>query len=184
MARDFDDFIKALRWWNENFHRQVLETITKACLKVEAKAKEYAPHKTGQLRRSIHTRIESERLTGKVGTNLIYAAPLEFGAKITPKRAKSLFIPLDRKTRSLVARYGGVRKFISAVGGKVVYRKGRGKCGKLALVYSKGELLGRFCVAKKATIEPREFFKRAYEEVKKEFPSLVFKKYIAKNPYI
>ena len=174
MAKDFSDFIKALeemhRWMNEG----LIEKITEACLKVEAKAKEYAPHQTGQLRRSIHTKIDEGNLTGKVGTNLIYAAPLEFGAKITPKRAKALFIPLDKKTRSLVARYGGVRQFISAVGGKVVYRKGSGKCQRIAEVKAGRKTLGRFCVAKKVEIEPREFFKKAYEEVAKEFPNLVF----------
>jgi len=169
MAKDFSDFIKALeemhRWMNEG----LIEKITEACLKVEAKAKEYAPHQTGQLRRSIHTKIDEENLTGKVGTNLIYAAPLEFGAKITPKRAKTLFIPLDKKTRSLTARYGGVRQFISAVGGKVVYK------GNVALVYTMGKVVGKFAIAKRVEIKPREFFKRAYEEVAKEFPNLVFR---------
>ena len=169
MAKDFNDFIKALeemrRWMNEG----LIEKITEACLKVEAKAKTYAPSDTGTLRRSIHTKIDERKLTGKVGTNLIYASPLEFGAKITPKRAKVLFIPLDRKTRSLVARYGGVRQFISAVNGKVVYK------GNVALVYAGEKVVGKFAIAKRVEIKPREFFKRAYEEVAKEFPNLVFR---------
>jgi len=175
MGKDLNDFIRALEEMQRWMNRGLIERLTEACLKVEAKAKQYAPSDTGTLRRSIQTKINERSLMGKVGTNLIYAAPLEFGAEIKPKRAKTLFIPLDRRTRSQVARYGGVRQFISAVGGKVIYRKGRGKCKRIALVKVEKNIVGRFCVAKKAEIEPREFFKRAYEEVAKEFPEMIFR---------
>jgi len=169
MAKDFKDFLKALREMENYMKRELIERIADACLKVEAKAKEYAPHKTGSLRRSIQTKVEENRLTGKVGTNLFYAVPLEFGATIKPKNAKALFIPRDRKTREAVARYGSVRAFIRAVGGKVVYRK------NVALVVAGKKVVGSFWVARKAEIKPREFFKKAYEEVKEEFPTLIFR---------
>jgi HK97 gp10 family phage protein len=175
MARDFNDFIKALEEMQRWMNKGAIERITEGCLKVEAKAKQYAPVDTGTLRRSIHTKIDERNLVGKVGSNLIYTSPLEFGAKIRPVRAKALFIPLDRKTRSQVARYGGVKQFISAVGGRVVYKKSSGKCKRIALVKVGSEIVGRFCVAKKAEIEPREFFKKAYEEVQREFPELIFR---------
>ena len=174
MGGDLNDFIRVLEEMQRWMQRGLIERLTEACLKVEAKAKQYAPVDTGTLRRSIQIKIDERNLVGKVETNLIYAAPLEFGAEIKP-RAKTLFIPLDRKTRSLVARYGGVRQFISAVGGKVVYRKGTQKCQRIALVKVEGKTIARFCVAPKANIKPKEFFKRAYEEVAKEFPEMVFR---------
>ena len=175
MGGDLNDFIKALEEMQKWMNTGLIERLTGVSLKVEAKAKQYAPVDTGTLRRSIQTKIDERNLVGKVGTNLIYAAPLEFGAEIKPKRAKTLFIPLDKKTRSLVARYGGVRQFISAVGGKIVYRKGTKKCERIALVKVEGKTIAKFCVAKKAEIKPKEFFKRAYEEVAKEFPEMVFR---------
>ena len=175
MGGDLNDFIKVLEKMQKWMNTGLVERLTEACLKVEAKARSYAPRGTGTLRNSIQTKIDERNLVGKVGTNLIYAAPLEFGAEIKPKRAKVLFIPLDKKTRSLVARYGGVRQFISAVGGKIVYRKGTQKCKRIALVKVEGKTIARFCVAPKANIKPKEFFKRAYEEVAKEFPEMVFR---------
>lgn len=51
-------------------------------------AQGFAPYKTGNLRRSIHVGAAIVTALGaecEVGTNLIYAAPQEFGAHIEPK---------------------------------------------------------------------------------------------------
>lgn len=50
-------------------------------LLVEADAKRRAPFKTGTLRRSIHTEVEAGegKAEASVGTDVIYAARLEFG---------------------------------------------------------------------------------------------------------
>jgi len=168
--KDFSKFIKALKEAEEYLKKELIEDIADACIEVESKAKKYAPVETGTLRRSIQVRIDKAELKGQVGTNLIYAAPLEFGAKIQPKKAKTLMIPADKKTRELVAKYGGVKEAISAAGGKLIYK------GNMAYVVSGKQIVMKFVMAKKAEIKPREFFKRAYEEVKEKFPQLVFKK--------
>jgi len=53
-------------------------------------AKAMAPYRTGTLRRSIHLESTEDPLTVKVGTNVPYAAAQEYGASISPKRAKVL----------------------------------------------------------------------------------------------
>jgi len=182
--KDFDKFIKALKETEEYLKKELIEDIADACIEVQRKAKKYAPVETGTLRRSIQVKIDKSELKGQVGTNLIYAAPLEFGAKIKPRRAKVLMIPADRKTKELVAKYGTVREAISSVGGKLVYQKtklkdkeGNMKDGVMAYVVSKGKVIMKFYMTpREVEIKPREYFKRAYEEVIKEFPQLVFKR--------
>ena len=188
--KDFDKFIKALKEAEEYLKKELIEDVANACIKVQSKAIKYAPVETGTLRRSIQVRIDKSELKGQVGTNMIYAAPLEFGAKIKPRKAKVLMIPADRKTKELVAKYGGVREAISSVGGKLVYQKtkvkdkeGNVKEGIMAYVVSNGRVVMKFYMtAKEIEIEPRGYFKRAYEEVKKEFPQLIFKKLV--NPFL
>ena len=50
-------------------------------LLVEADAKRRAPYRTGTLRRSLHTEVEASggKAEASVGTDVIYAARLEFG---------------------------------------------------------------------------------------------------------
>lgn len=59
---------------------------------IQNAAKEKAPYRTGTLRRSIHTEVEGNatRATAKIGTDVVYAAQVEFGGTITPKKAKLL----------------------------------------------------------------------------------------------
>ena len=65
-----------------------LEAAVKAgALLIQNMAKEKAPFKTGNLRRSIHmetTEKTGERAVVQVGTNVIYAAPQEFGTSTIP----------------------------------------------------------------------------------------------------
>ena len=58
----------------------VMKGIEKACLRVEATAKENCPVDTGLLRASIDHKLDVTKLEGIVGTNLEYAAAVEFGS--------------------------------------------------------------------------------------------------------
>jgi hypothetical protein len=56
-------------------------------------AKQLAPYRTGNLRRSIHAAvvaIMAASAEGQIGTNLEYAAAQEYGATIVPVNAKML----------------------------------------------------------------------------------------------
>lgn len=59
---------------------------------IQNAAKEKAPYRTGTLRRSIHTETEGGtiRATATIGTDVVYAAQVEFGGTITPKTKKLL----------------------------------------------------------------------------------------------
>ncbi len=61
-------------------------------LLIQDAAKEKAPYRTGNLRRSIHTNVTSNdtRATATVGTDVEYAAQVEFGGTIKAKNKKSL----------------------------------------------------------------------------------------------
>lgn len=67
--------------------RPFLATMTTAALLVEGSGKRKAPVDTGRLRGSIGHEIRTTRtlfgmdVTGVVGTNVIYAAAVEFGSK-------------------------------------------------------------------------------------------------------
>jgi len=171
MDKDFYKFIKALREAQSYLEHRVISDIEKACLEVRDEAVKNAPVDTGQLRRSIQINIDREKLKGEVGTNLFYAAPLEFGADIKPRKAKVLMIPKDKKTRNLVAKYGGVKNAISAVKGRVIYQ------GNIAIVVVGKRVVMKFYMAKRVELKPRQFFKKAFEKVAPKYPALVFKNF-------
>jgi HK97 gp10 family phage protein len=57
--------------------------ITKLCIKIEGKAKEYCPVDTGRLRSSITHEVtgQDRTIVGTVGTNVEYAGFVEFGTR-------------------------------------------------------------------------------------------------------
>lgn len=60
---------------------------------IEANSKRKAPVKTGNLRRTITSRVERPGVRGVVGTNARYARPVHEGSRahlIRPKRARAL----------------------------------------------------------------------------------------------
>lgn len=59
---------------------------------IQNAAKEKTPYRTGSLRRSIHTEVEggAARAEATIGTDVVYAAQVEFGGTITPKTKKLL----------------------------------------------------------------------------------------------
>lgn len=72
----------------------VLEDAARSgALVIEAEAKTLAPVKTGNLRRSIHTETvgrSSSQVQVAVGTDAVYAAQVEYGGIIVPKRKRML----------------------------------------------------------------------------------------------
>lgn len=59
---------------------------------IQNAAKEKAPFRTGTLKRSIHTEVagSATRATAQIGTDVPYAAQVEFGGTITPKKKQML----------------------------------------------------------------------------------------------
>lgn len=55
--------------------------VRRAAFEIEARAKQAAPVRTGNLRNSIQTDVESDGLTAHVGTAVEYAAYVEFGTR-------------------------------------------------------------------------------------------------------
>lgn len=70
--------------------------MQRAVLVVEGEAKREAPVRTGNLRRTITSRVEQGGDRGVVGTNAPYARPVHEGSRphlIRPVRAKALMWP-------------------------------------------------------------------------------------------
>jgi HK97 gp10 family phage protein len=69
--------------------------VRSAGLLVQNDAKTLAPYRTGTLRRSIHTEVEGDgqHAEASVGTDVIYAARLEFGFEGTDSRGRTYHQP-------------------------------------------------------------------------------------------
>ena len=77
------------------------KAVTELVLKIEAKAKELCPVKTGKLRASIHT-VVVDWANKFVATNTSYAADVEFGTKahdIEPRTDQALVFPVKIGTK-------------------------------------------------------------------------------------
>lgn len=80
------------------------QTVRRLALKLTGRVKqklsgEVLHVRTGRLRRSIHPELEygPGRAVATVGTNVIYARTHEYGATITPKKAKALRFRIGEK---------------------------------------------------------------------------------------
>lgn len=85
------------------------ETMGKACALVERAAKEKAPKDTGELRRSISSRVEDEGKTGVVYTALEYAPYVEYGTGLFAENGNGRRTPWayeDEKTKELIFTRG------------------------------------------------------------------------------
>src|SRR5215831_6129003 len=67
-------------------HRAVVDQVKTSTLDVQARAQAVVPVRTGLLRRSIHSVFEAGGLRGVCGTNVRYAAPVEFGGRHSAAR--------------------------------------------------------------------------------------------------
>ena len=158
----------------EQRRQQVLKNMASLAQKV---AVENAPHDTGTLRRSIQ--IEYGKGWAVVGTNIEYAPAHEFGATIKPFKAKYLAIPVSKKVRKKVEKFGSVRAYLDAakMDGYSVFVKD----GVIYIQKGKGKPKPQFKLRKQVTIKPKRFFEKAKTEVAKEFPGHVIKTIIRGN---
>ena len=71
------------------------QALLKCCLLVERSAKQKAPKGTGELQRSIQSRVEEDNgdLIGVVYTNLEYAPYVEFGTGLFAEEGGRLDVP-------------------------------------------------------------------------------------------
>jgi HK97 gp10 family phage protein len=77
-------------------NRTLTEAMTRSVLIVEGNAKREAPVKTGNLRRTITSKVEQGGKRGRVGTNAPYARAVHDGSRphiIRAKRAKAMMWP-------------------------------------------------------------------------------------------
>jgi phage gpG-like protein len=117
----------------------------------------------GHLRASIAGKVDGLKVIA--GTNLRYAPIQHFGGTITPKRAKSLVIPADRKVRREVETLG-VRGFLEKLKKEnwtIVFRK-RAILGIPPTKRKKPKLL--FVRKEKVTIPARPFMHLTEEQMK------------------
>ena len=159
------DFLKFLEKIQDDFFKEVIEILEDTVLEAERIAKQKAPVETGTLRRSIQSKIDKNELVGYVGTNLLYALPLEKGAKIRPKKAKKLWIPIGKNTKKLVEMYGSVREFIETVlskGGTVIKSP---KNENIRLVILNKQVVGLFLLKDEVEIPAFRYFEKAFNEV-------------------
>jgi HK97 gp10 family phage protein len=105
----FEPFLAKLRSGNALAEREMAKALTASAMLVQGKAKEYAPVKTGTLRRSITYSVSGEKAI--VGTNLKYAPYLEFGTRAHgPKTAPFLVFQIGtqwirtKRVRGIVGR--------------------------------------------------------------------------------
>ena len=164
----FDKIGKELEKMRDKLLEDILDIIVDSALKTVRKAKQKAPVDTGNLRRSITYKIDKDNLKAYIGTNLVYAAPLEYGAKIKPVHAKKLWIPVG-ETKKDVKKFGSVKKYIGSVvksGGKVIKHPQK---ENIRLVVLDGKIIGAFALVDEVEIEAFKYFEQAFKEVYPEF---------------
>ena len=78
--------------------------------------------RSGLTRASIRTQLTPARLEGRVGSSTRHTATLEFGATITPKRAKVLTIPLAA-AKTAAGKSRGTARQVGAMYSATFWRK-------------------------------------------------------------
>lgn len=76
VVENLDDFIES------GLDETLAAALEKACLIVEADAKEACPTGDGQLRQSITHEVDKEKMEGVIGTSVEYAPYVEIGTGI------------------------------------------------------------------------------------------------------
>lgn len=87
-----DALYKGLKGAPGQMKREVFVAVDSSMQGIHGRTVQYAPYKTGNLRRSFTwlTDDEGDRIVGVIGTNLDYAWVQEFGMTIKAKRSKYL----------------------------------------------------------------------------------------------
>lgn len=100
-----------VKWYGDRLIKQVGAKVAagmeKACLLVENDAKRICPVDTGRLRASLTHEVEKsgKEIIGRVGTNVEYAIPVEYGASGRP--AQPYLRPSLEKNRGNIKRLLG-----------------------------------------------------------------------------
>jgi hypothetical protein len=168
----FDKLGKNLKKFRDKLLENMLDVLIDTTLEIVRKSKQKAPVDTGTLRRSITYRIDKDDLKSYIGTNLVYAAPLEYGAKIKPVKAEKLWIPIG-DTKKEVKKFGSVKRYIQSVikaGGTVVKSKNK---ENIRLVILDGKVIGAFVLADEVEIEAFKYFEQAFKEVYPKFKEAI-----------
>lgn len=126
--------------------------------------------RSGDLRNSINAgpiQESEQEIRGPVGTNLIYAAPQNYGATISAKNVQFLTIPLDAALTPAGVMRWSAREIIS----------NPGEGGYLRTFFRNGILFGSdgntidplFALKTSVTIPPRPFMQPGLESVRGDF---------------
>ena len=156
VTRKFDKLAKA------DLRKGVTNGIEKSCRLVEANVKSQqlsgnpVKVRSGRLRSSVRTQINTGRLEGRVGTNVVYAPIIEDGGTIRPVKAKVLAVPLKAAKTAAGRSRGGPRDF---PGGFWMKRKG----WRNPIFFQKHgkKLVALFVGLRKVRIKARKPFERA-----------------------
>lgn len=92
-TKQVDDLIKLLTERGEDVKAFVFDEVRFTALKIESEAKKSCPVKTGRLRASIKSFVSENPISAVVGTNVSYAATVEFGSKALRRKAKPYLYP-------------------------------------------------------------------------------------------
>ena len=144
--------------------------------KTELYAKEKAPHKTGNLKRSISFKVIGDKVY--IGTNIEYAPPHEFGATIKPVKAKYLTIPINKEIKKQTEKYGSPREYINHLekqGFKIIVsQKGNNKF-LIATKTIKGRKITKvlYILKKEVKIKKKKFLRDAKDKVIEELPKII-----------
>ena len=109
---DDEELQKALAHIEEVLPERLEECVEKACLAIEAEAKERCPVRDGTLRRSIMTEVgkKDDKVVGQVGTNLEYAPYIHEGTGIYARagngRKEVPWVYYDEKTDKFYSTKG------------------------------------------------------------------------------
>ena len=103
-----DGVIDALRRKEEEIERNASKGLAKGCKIVEGQAQAICPFDTHRLQHSITSQVEG--LTGVVGTNVEYAAYVEFGTCKMPARSylgRALLLKKDEVIQAIADEVKG-----------------------------------------------------------------------------
>lgn len=86
-----DEVTAELKGFQFSATAEIRDAVSKAALKLQRNAKVFCPVDTGRLRASIGLRFYQNGMTAEVGTNVNYAAAIEYGSR--GRRAQAFLGP-------------------------------------------------------------------------------------------
>lgn len=119
---------------------------------------------TGNLRRSVQSDLGTVRkdLRARVGTNIHYGRTLEYGARIRPKKAKTLAVPITKEAQ----RHASPRRFPREL--QLIPRKGR---APLLAEVDNDKVKPHYVLMPSVNIAPRPWLRPTAKKFAKRFVS-------------